>query len=168
MVKTRVIKLRGIGGPNALTTLAFGAFHSFLVEVQTKLATYMRCMRNNNLEIRTAGASCRPQRNTLKCGKRDCLLFWLCFSGYLHSTVFVTFWYHINSDLYVIRQTGKYNLWLTNTIHLCTWQEGVFQRPWEGSMSNSLQRNRKLFKSFIYLFIYTYLILDRWIKTVPQ
>ena len=27
------------------------------------LATYMRRMRNNNLEIRIAGSSCRPQLN---------------------------------------------------------------------------------------------------------
>ena len=28
------------------------------------LATYMRRMRNNNLEIRIAGSSCRPQKIT--------------------------------------------------------------------------------------------------------
>ena len=44
-----------------VTTLAFAAFHLFLVEVQTKLATYTRRMRNDNLEIRIAGSSCRPQ-----------------------------------------------------------------------------------------------------------
>ena len=33
----------------------------FLVEVQTKLGTYVSCMRNRNLEIRIAGSSCRPQ-----------------------------------------------------------------------------------------------------------
>ena len=38
------------------------AFYSFLVEVQTKLATYMRRMRNSNLELRITGSSCRPQR----------------------------------------------------------------------------------------------------------
>ena len=35
MVKTRVIKLQGIEGPNARDQIAFYAFHSFLVEVQT-------------------------------------------------------------------------------------------------------------------------------------
>ena len=33
----------------------------FLVKVQTKLGTYLSCMRNRNLEIRIAGSSCRPQ-----------------------------------------------------------------------------------------------------------
>ena len=36
-------------------------FHSFLVEVQMKLATYVSCMRNSNLKIRIAGSPCRPQ-----------------------------------------------------------------------------------------------------------
>ena len=36
---------------NASDQIAFCAFHSFLVEVQTKV--YMRRMRNNNLEIRS-------------------------------------------------------------------------------------------------------------------
>ena len=44
---------------NASDQIAFCVFHSFLVEVQTKV--YMRRMRNNNLEIRIAGSSCRPQ-----------------------------------------------------------------------------------------------------------
>ena len=35
MIKTRVIKLQGIEGPNACDQIAFYAFHSFLVEVQT-------------------------------------------------------------------------------------------------------------------------------------
>ena len=35
MVKTRVIKLRGTEGPNVGDQIAFYAFHSFLVEVQT-------------------------------------------------------------------------------------------------------------------------------------
>ena len=34
---------------NARHQTALCAFHSFLVEVQTKLATYVRCMRNSNL-----------------------------------------------------------------------------------------------------------------------
>ena len=33
---------------------AFYAFHSFLVEVQTKLATYMPDMRNSNLQFKIA------------------------------------------------------------------------------------------------------------------
>ena len=56
MVKTRVIRLRVFEGPNARDP-----FHSFLVEVQ-KLAPYMQRMRNNNLEIRIAGSSFRPQQ----------------------------------------------------------------------------------------------------------
>ena len=35
--------------------IAFCAFHSFLVEVQNKLATYVLCMRNINLESTTVG-----------------------------------------------------------------------------------------------------------------
>ena len=41
--------------------ISFYAFHSFLVEVQTKLATYVPGMRNSNLVIKIAGSSCRPQ-----------------------------------------------------------------------------------------------------------
>ena len=33
----------------------------FLVEVQTKLGTYVSWMRNRNLEIRIGGSSCRPK-----------------------------------------------------------------------------------------------------------
>ena len=36
------------------------SMHS-IVEVQTKLTTYVRSMRNDNLEIRIAGSSCRSQ-----------------------------------------------------------------------------------------------------------
>ena len=35
MIKTRVIRLRGVGGQNARDQIAFCAFHPFLVEVQT-------------------------------------------------------------------------------------------------------------------------------------
>ena len=35
MVKIRVIRLRGVEGRNARDQITFGAFHSFLVEVQT-------------------------------------------------------------------------------------------------------------------------------------
>ena len=41
--------------------IAFCAFYSFLVEVQTKLATYVLCMCNNNLESRTMGDKRSPQ-----------------------------------------------------------------------------------------------------------
>ena len=62
MVKTRVIRLRGVEGRDARDQITFCAFHSFLVEVQTNAGyTYMRRMRNNNLDIRIAGSSCRPQ-----------------------------------------------------------------------------------------------------------
>ena len=57
-MKTRVVRLRVPEGPNARDQIAFCAFHSFLVEVQTNV----RRMRNNNLEIRIAGSSCRPQK----------------------------------------------------------------------------------------------------------
>ena len=61
MVKTHVIRLRGVEGRNVPDQIAFScAFHSFLVEVQL-LSTCMRRMRNNNLEIRIAGSSCRRQ-----------------------------------------------------------------------------------------------------------
>ena len=63
MVKARVFRLRGVGGRNARDQTAFCAFHSFLVEVQTNAATYMRRMHNNNLEIKIAGSSCRPQKS---------------------------------------------------------------------------------------------------------
>ena len=63
MVKTRVIKFRVIEGPNERDQIAFYAFHSFLVESKRMLATYMRRMRNNNLEIRIAGSSCRRKNN---------------------------------------------------------------------------------------------------------
>ena len=35
MIKTRVIRLRVVGGQNARDQIAFCAFHPFLVEVQT-------------------------------------------------------------------------------------------------------------------------------------
>ena len=48
---------------NARDQIVFCAFHSFLVEVQTKADyMYMWCVRNNNLDIRIAGSSCRPQQ----------------------------------------------------------------------------------------------------------
>ena len=37
MVKTRVIKLRGVEGRDARDKIAFCVFHSFLVEVQTNV-----------------------------------------------------------------------------------------------------------------------------------
>ena len=64
MVKTCVIKLQVIEGPKAHDQITRDTFHSFLVEVQVKLAThciYMLCMRNSNLKIRIAGSSCHPQ-----------------------------------------------------------------------------------------------------------
>ena len=53
IVKTLVFRLQGEEGPKARDQTAFCAFHSFLA--------YMRRMRNNNLEIRIAGSSCRPE-----------------------------------------------------------------------------------------------------------
>ena len=54
--KTRVIRLRGVEGRNARDQIAF--FRS--AKSKRMLATYMRRMRNDNLEIRIAGSSCRP------------------------------------------------------------------------------------------------------------
>ena len=46
MVKTRMIRLRVIEGPNVQDQIAFCAFHSFLVEVQTNagLHTWDACV----------------------------------------------------------------------------------------------------------------------------
>ena len=46
--------------------IAFYAFHPLLVEVQTKLATYVPSMRNSKLEIKIAGSSCRPQNRKIQ------------------------------------------------------------------------------------------------------
>ena len=54
MVKTRVIKLRGIEGPNVGDQIAFYAFHSFL-----------RRLRNNNLEIRMRAPLARNEVSLL-------------------------------------------------------------------------------------------------------
>ena len=40
--------------------IAFCVFPSFLVEVQTMLATYVPRMRNSSLEIGIGGSSCHP------------------------------------------------------------------------------------------------------------
>ena len=62
MVKTGVIRLRGAEDRDARDQIAFRAFPSLLVEIQTNAGyIYMRRMRNNNLEIRIVGSSCRPQ-----------------------------------------------------------------------------------------------------------
>ena len=49
MVKTRTIRLRVIEGSNERDQIVFCAFPVFLVEVQTKLALYVPCMRNSSL-----------------------------------------------------------------------------------------------------------------------
>ena len=49
MVKTSVIRLRVIKGPNARDQIAFCALQSVLEVVQTKLATYVPSMRTSNL-----------------------------------------------------------------------------------------------------------------------
>ena len=51
------IRFRVKEDPKASDLIAFCEFHSFLVEVQT----YMQCVYDNNLEIKIAGYSCRPQ-----------------------------------------------------------------------------------------------------------
>ena len=58
IVKTSVIRLWVTEGPNAYDQIAFNAFNSFLVEVQTNAGYIMQCMHNNNLVIRIAGSSC--------------------------------------------------------------------------------------------------------------
>ena len=49
MVKTRVIRLRVIKGPNARDQIVFCALNSALEVVQTKLAKYVPSMRSSNL-----------------------------------------------------------------------------------------------------------------------
>ena len=56
MVKTHVIRLQGVEERNVRDQIVLGTFLSLRM-----LATYMRLMRNYNLEIRIAGSSCRPQ-----------------------------------------------------------------------------------------------------------
>ena len=50
---------------NAHDQIAFDAFHSFLMEAQMKLATYVQFMRNSILKIRIAGSSCHPQKYSI-------------------------------------------------------------------------------------------------------
>ena len=61
MVKTCVVRLRVIKGPNAHEQIAFCAFHLFLI---LNKAGYMPCMRDSNLQIRIAGSSCCLQQET--------------------------------------------------------------------------------------------------------
>ena len=61
MIKTRAINKSEGRSERAWSWIVFDAFHSFLVEVQTKLTTYVWSMHNDNLEIKIAGSSCRPQ-----------------------------------------------------------------------------------------------------------
>ena len=61
MVKTRVIRLRGVKGRDARDQIAFCTFLSFLVEVQTNAGYIHVTHLNNNLDIRIAGSSCRLQ-----------------------------------------------------------------------------------------------------------
>ena len=56
-----MIRLPGAEGRDVRDQIAFCAFHSFLVEVQTNAGYIMWRMRNNNLEIRIADSSCRLQ-----------------------------------------------------------------------------------------------------------
>ena len=88
--KTRVIRLRVIEGLNAWDQIVFCAFHWFLVKSKRMLATYMRRIPNNNLEIRIAGSSCRPQKQALN------MLTYInrsftCFSAW-HYTGFAQSW----------------------------------------------------------------------------
>jgi len=56
---TRLIRLQVIEGPNMHDQIVFCAFHLFLVEVQINACYLHATQRNNNLEIRIAGSSCR-------------------------------------------------------------------------------------------------------------
>ena len=58
MVKTCVIKLRGVEGRDAHDQIALCTFHSFSVEVQMNAGylQYMEHMCNNNLKIRIGRA----------------------------------------------------------------------------------------------------------------
>ena len=56
-----VIRLQVIEGTNKGVQIVSHALHSFLVEVQQKLASHVLSMGNNNLEITITGSSCRPQ-----------------------------------------------------------------------------------------------------------
>ena len=58
---THLIRLRVTEGPNMNDQIESCAFHSFFNRGSPNkiLAAYMRCMHNNNLEIRIAGSSCR-------------------------------------------------------------------------------------------------------------
>ena len=46
-------------GLNTCDQIAFCAFHSFVVEIQTDAGYIHASMRNKNLEIRIGGSSCR-------------------------------------------------------------------------------------------------------------
>ena len=61
MVKTCVITLRVIEGPNARDQLRSEHSNHSLWKSKRMLATYMRCMRNDNLETTIAGSSYRRQ-----------------------------------------------------------------------------------------------------------
>ena len=61
MVKTCVIRLRVIEGPNARDQLRSVHSNHSLWKSKRMLATYMRRMRNDNLETTIAGSSYRRQ-----------------------------------------------------------------------------------------------------------
>ena len=65
MVKTRVIRLRGVEVETRVIKLRFVHSIRSWWKSERMLATYMRRMRNNNLKIRIAGFSCRPQLHFL-------------------------------------------------------------------------------------------------------
>ena len=77
IVKTRVIRLRVIEGPNARDQIAFCAFHSFLVEVQTDagwcwLHTCDACVITTwRLGLRAPLVARSPQKNIFKCNARQ-------------------------------------------------------------------------------------------------
>ena len=52
-----------VEGRKAHDQIAFCALHSFLMAVQMN-AGYIRCMRNNNLDITIVGSSCRLQQDS--------------------------------------------------------------------------------------------------------
>ena len=60
-----------IDGQNTLDHGAFCAFHSFLVDGQTKLPTHVLYMRNGNLEITIAGSSCHVPRTVQQTASQE-------------------------------------------------------------------------------------------------
>ena len=73
MIKTRVIRLRGVEGRNARDQIAFCAFHSFLVEFQTnagKIYAMLACVASVSARVRRENLG-RQQKKKKKKKKRN-------------------------------------------------------------------------------------------------